>query len=79
MFAAPGNAGFRDQTLAYALILDGHKDAALAVWTRVAEGSAATEFAVRAVLARLQGKPAGQPLIPNPLQYNQFLGVLGLL
>ena len=79
MFAAPGNAGFRDQTLAYALILDGHKDAALAVWTRVAEGSAATEFAVRAVLARLQGKPAGRPLIPNPLQYNQFLGVLGLL
>lgn len=79
MFAGAGNAGFRDQTLAYALILDGHKDAALAVWTRVAEGSAATEFAVRAVLTRLQGKPAGQPLIPNPLQYNQFLGVLGLL
>ena len=76
IFAGPGSLALRDQTLAYALMLDGHKDAALAVWTRVAEGSGATDFAARAVLARLQGKTAGLPLIPNPLQYNQFMGVL---
>jgi tetratricopeptide (TPR) repeat protein len=72
----PSMGALRPLALAYALILDGKREAALPVWKRIVEGNAATDFFSRALYARLQGKPQGRPLVPDSAIFNPFLALL---
>jgi tetratricopeptide (TPR) repeat protein len=69
----------RDAALAWALLLDGKREAALPLWKQVAESAPGTDFFVRAVYARLQGKTVERPLLPDSQNLNQFAGVLDRL
>jgi hypothetical protein len=60
-------------------VLDGKREAALPVWERIVNASSATDFFIRAVYARLQGKKLEQPLLPDPAVFNQFLAILDKL
>lgn len=73
---APALAPLRPLALGYALILDGHKEAALPVWEMIVKDRPATDFFTRAVYNHLQGKPPERPLVPDPASFNQFLAVL---
>jgi Flp pilus assembly protein TadD len=75
----PPSAQLRDAALGYALLLDGRRDAAIPVWQHIVEYAPATDFFARAVYARLQGKKSDRPLLPDPLNLNQFAGVLDTL
>jgi len=66
----------RDAALAWALLLDGKREAAIPLWKKVVDNAPGTDFFVRAVYARLQGKPATRPLLPDSQNLNQFAGVL---
>jgi tetratricopeptide (TPR) repeat protein len=69
-------ATLRPMALAYALILDGKREAALPVWKQIVERNPATDFFTRALYASLQGKPQDRPLVPDPANLNLFLALL---
>ena len=75
----PSVAGLRNLALGYALLLDGKREAALPVWERIVNENSATDFFARAVYARLQGKTLERPLLPDPVNLNQFSAVLDKL
>jgi Flp pilus assembly protein TadD len=72
----PSLTTLRELALGYALVLDGKREAALPVWERIVNTSAATDFFSRALYARLQGKKEERPLLPNPASLNQFQVIL---
>jgi tetratricopeptide (TPR) repeat protein len=72
----PSAASLRPLALAYALILDGKREAALPIWKRIVERNSATDFFIRAIYASLQGKPQDRPLVPDPATFNPFLALL---
>jgi tetratricopeptide (TPR) repeat protein len=72
-------ASLRGLALGYALVLDGKREAALPVWERIAKASSATDFLPGAMYARLKGKPLERPLLPDPVNLNQFLALLDSL
>lgn len=65
----------RNLAVAYALILDSQKAAAIPVWAEVVRSTTATDFFAVALYSRLQGKPV-RPLLPDPAQLNQFSALL---
>ncbi len=67
--------GLRELALGYALVFDDQRAAALTVWAKIVKDRSATDFFVRAVDARLQGKPLERPLVPDPAGFNQFLAL----
>jgi tetratricopeptide (TPR) repeat protein len=73
---APALAPLRPLALGYALMFDGHREAALPVWEMIVKDRPATDFFTRAIYAHLQGKPPERPLVPDPAAFNQFLAVL---
>ena len=75
----PANSALHDTVLAYALMLDKHPDAALPIWSKLMQQETGVDYFSRAVLTRLQGKPVERPLLPNPLQYNQFAAIIDVL
>jgi hypothetical protein len=75
----PSVAGLRHLTLGYALLLDGKREAALPVWEQIVNENSATDFFARAVYARLQGKAVERPLLPDPVNLNQFSAILDKL
>jgi hypothetical protein len=75
----PSMGGLRRLALGYALLLDGKRDAALPVWEQIANTNAATDFFARAVYTRLRGLPLERPLLPDPVNLNQFQGILDKL
>jgi TolB-like protein/TolA-binding protein len=75
----PSSTALRELAIGYALVLDGKREAALPVWERIVNASSATDFFIRAVYARLQGKKLEQPLLPDPAVFNQFLAILDKL
>ncbi len=75
-FPSPAEAGVRRLALGYALLLDGKREAAIPVWQKIVAAGPATNFFSRAVLARLQGKTIEHPLLPDPINLNQFEAVL---
>ncbi len=75
----PSMTALRELAIGYALVLDGKREAALPVWEQLVNTSAATDFFVRAVYTRLQGKKEEQPLLPNPAAFNQFSAILDKL
>ncbi len=72
----PPSTQLRDAALGYALLLDGKRDAALPVWEQLARSAPGTDFFTHAVYARLQGQKVHRPLLPDPLNLNQFAGIL---
>jgi tetratricopeptide (TPR) repeat protein len=74
--ARPGQAALRLLALGYALVLDHQRVAALPVWERIVKASPATDFFSRAIYARLQGKVLERPLLPDPVNLNQFSCIL---
>jgi len=72
----PSVGTLRPMALAYALILDGKREAALPVWKQIVERNSATDFFTRALYASLQGKPLDRPLVPDPANFNPFLALL---
>ena len=72
----PSVAALRPLALAYALILDDKREAALPVWKQVVERNSATDFFTRALYASLQGKAQNRPLLPDPASFNPFLALL---
>lgn len=70
-----GMAALRPMAVGYALVLDGKRQAALPIWAQVVNNAVATDFFVRAVYARLQGKPVQRPLLPDPSNFNPFRAV----
>jgi tetratricopeptide (TPR) repeat protein len=75
----PSMAGLRRLALGYALLLDDKREAALPVWQQIATTNAATDFFARAVYSRLQGLALERPLVPDPVNLNQFQGILDKL
>jgi tetratricopeptide (TPR) repeat protein len=75
----PSVGPLRGLALGYALVLDGKRDAALAVWEQIVKSSSATDFFPRAMYTRLKGKALEHPLLPEPANLNQFLAVLDSL
>jgi len=76
----PASMGtLRRLALGYALLLDGKREAAIPVWEQIAEESGPTDFFSRAVDKRLRNKPLEHPLLPDPVNLNQFMGVLDSL
>lgn len=71
----PAMAQLRPSALGYALILDGKREAALPLWGQIVNKAAATDFFVRAIYARLQGKQVTRPLLPDPSTFNPFRAV----
>jgi tetratricopeptide (TPR) repeat protein len=69
-------APLRPLALGYALLLDGHREAALPVWEAIVKDRPATDFFTRALYVHLQGKPPERPLVPDPAAFNHFLAVL---
>lgn len=76
ILAAPAVAGLRATAVAYALLLDGKKDAALKAWKAVAENSKANDFAARALYSRLRGEQARLEVLPDPKSLNPLASVL---
>lgn len=73
----PSSMGaLRPLALAYALTLDGKREAALAVWKQIVQRSPATDFFIRALYAHLEGKPQRRPLVPDAANFNPFLALL---
>jgi tetratricopeptide (TPR) repeat protein/TolB-like protein len=68
----PAMAGLRRLAVGYALLLDGHRDAALPVWTEIVKENPATDFFAAALVARLEGKKPAHELVPDPVNLNQF-------
>lgn len=79
IFPQPQAAALHDTALAYALVLDHHKAAALPVWQRAMTRNTAYDPVGFVFLALLEGKPAPYQLIPDPVQYNQFIAVVDSL
>ena len=77
ILAAPAVAGLRGTALAYALLLDGKKSAALPVWKELAEKSKGTDFAARAIYARLRGEQPKLEVLPDPRVVNPLASVTG--
>jgi tetratricopeptide (TPR) repeat protein len=75
----PSVTALRRLALGYALLLDGKREAALPVWKQIADTNPATDFFARAVYARLQGKTVERPLLPDPVNLNQFSAILDKL
>ncbi len=75
----PAAASLKRIALGYALVLDGKRTEALPVWQEIVKSAAATDFFIRAVYTRLQGKPLERPLLPDPNSVNQFRAVLDKL
>ena len=73
----PSAGALRPLALGYALMLDGKREAALPVWAQIVKASSATDFFVRAIYARLEGKPRSVRCCPIPANFNLFLAVLG--
>ena len=69
----------RELALGYALLLDGKKAEAILAWKSVNDKQPATDFFGRAIYAKLTGKPAGQPLLPDAGAINQFMAILDSL
>lgn len=78
-FPAPAEAALRELAVGYGLLLDGKREAAIPVWERIVETAPATDFFARAVLMRLQGKTIEHPLLPDPMNLNQFAAMLDKL
>jgi hypothetical protein len=53
--------------LAIALVLDGKKDAARPLWEKIAAEAPSTDFAARAIAAKLKGEKPKLELLPDPL------------
>jgi TolA-binding protein/TolB-like protein len=68
----PSMAALRRVAVGYALLLDGKREAALPVWEQIVRTSPATDFFAQAVYARLRGKTVERPILPDPLNLNQF-------
>jgi Tfp pilus assembly protein PilF len=66
----------RQAALAYALLLDGKPKDALPYWQEIVKVTPATDFFSRAILAALEGKKAGRPIVPDPTTVNQFNALL---
>jgi tetratricopeptide (TPR) repeat protein len=75
----PSVTALRYLALGYALLLDGKREAALPVWKQIVDTNPATDFFARAVYARLQGKTVERPLVPDPVNLNQFSAILDKL
>ena len=56
-------------------MLDGKREDAARVWGRIVKASSATDFFVRAINARLEGKTLEHPLLPDPGSFNLFLAL----
>ena len=78
LFPAPQMQSLRRAALAYALLLDGKREAALPIWKQVA-AAAPGDFHAAAVVARLEGRKPALEVAPNPAGVNQFLAVLDQL
>jgi hypothetical protein len=72
-------AGLRRLAVAYALLLDNKRQAALPLWGEIVKSGSATDFFSRAIYDRLQRKPAGRPLVPDAAGLNQFTAILDKL
>ncbi len=75
-FPLPQETGLRQTALGYALLLDGKREAALPVWEQIAKTAPGTDFFVRAIYAKLQGKVVERPPLPDPNTLNQFSALL---
>lgn len=75
----PTMASLRRLVLGYALLLDGKREAALPVWKQIVDANSATDFFARAVYARLRGVTPERELLPDPVNLNQFRGILDKL
>jgi hypothetical protein len=74
-FAAPQLSKLRLTALGYALILDGKKQAALAVWEEIGKQSSAGDFFSRAVVAHLKGEPVEHAAPPDSVNLNEFAAI----
>jgi tetratricopeptide (TPR) repeat protein len=74
----PGEGGNNLRLLAvgYALILEGKAAEAIPIWKEIVDKSPGTDFFVRAVWGRLQGQPVKQPIVPSPVNVNEFAALL---
>jgi tetratricopeptide (TPR) repeat protein len=76
MLPGEGANNLRLLAVGYALILDGKAAEAIPMWKEIVDKSPGTDFFVQAVLARLQGQPVKQPIVPSPANVNEFAAVL---
>jgi Flp pilus assembly protein TadD len=76
---APSLGGLHDSALAWALILDGKKQAALPYWEKVAAARPATDFFTRDVLMLLKGEPVKTYAPPDVREWNQFAAAMSKL
>lgn len=72
---APQAENLRTMALAYALLLDGKRDAAMPYWTRIVAAAPGTDFFSRTILAKLEGKPQPLEILPDPNALNEFAAI----
>jgi tetratricopeptide (TPR) repeat protein len=67
-----GVESVRRFTLGVALLLDGKKEAAQAVWDKIVAESSASDFFARAVDAKIRGEKPRFELVPDPTAVNEL-------
>ena len=77
MLPGPALAGLRSLALGYALLLDGKREAATAVWQQIAASAPATDFPFRAMAEWLATGKTALALIPNHESVNEFAVLFG--
>jgi tetratricopeptide (TPR) repeat protein/TolB-like protein len=76
MQLAPELNALRKLALAYALVLDGKKPAALPLWKELSEASKPVDFPMRAAWTLLKGEQPKLALVPDPRAINAFAAVM---
>ena len=79
LHAFPGDVNPRRSALGWALLFDGKREPATAVWREIDAATSATDFFTHAIYARLQGKTPERPMLPDPVNFNEFAAVLDKL
>lgn len=72
MLRGAGVESVRRFTLGVALLLDGKKEAALAVWDKIVAEDSGADFFARAVDAKLRGEKPRFELVPDPSTVNEL-------
>jgi tetratricopeptide (TPR) repeat protein/TolB-like protein len=76
MLPAPGAAPLQKLAVAYALMLDGKRGAAMPLWKQISEEAKPTDFAMLAAWPMLKGEQPKLALVPDSGSLNSFAAAL---